>query len=167
MVTWSHHIHSVSVLGLTDSPSDVPRLCGYPPFYDESDAVLFELIMKGKFDFDERYWHEVSADAKDLIKHMLIVDPVKRFTTYQVLAHPWITGVARLPRVNLSKSISMNLKKRGSNTTPFHGGAAVQAAPAPAAPEPAARPPPPSGPAPRPGHAAAPAARNYTHQSTL
>lgn len=29
-------------------------LCGYPPFYDESDAVLFEIIMKGKFDFDER-----------------------------------------------------------------------------------------------------------------
>lgn len=27
----------------------------YPPFYDESDAQLFELIMKGKFDFDERF----------------------------------------------------------------------------------------------------------------
>ena len=59
-------------------------LCGYPPFYDESDAVLFELIMKGKFDFDDRYWHEISSGAKDLIRAMLQVDPEKRITTQQV-----------------------------------------------------------------------------------
>ena len=59
-------------------------LCGYPPFYDEQDPVLFELIMKGKFEFDERYWSEVSKPAKELISQMLQVDPVKRFDTYQV-----------------------------------------------------------------------------------
>ncbi len=87
------------------------RLCGYPPFYDESDAVLFEMIMKGKFDFDERYWKDLSKEAKNLISNMLQVDPVKRYDTYQVLKHPWIVGEANLSRVNLSKSISMNLKK--------------------------------------------------------
>lgn len=86
-------------------------LCGYPPFYDESDPVLFEMIMKGKFDFDPRYWKEVTKDAKNLISNMLQVDPVKRYNTQQVLAHPWIAGGASLPKVNLSKSISMNLKK--------------------------------------------------------
>eukprot|EP00043_Microstomoeca_roanoka_P013660 m.134043 g.134043 ORF g.134043 m.134043 type:complete len:479 (-) comp15814_c1_seq1:495-1931(-) len=88
-------------------------LCGYPPFYDESDAVLFELIMKGRFDFDERYWKDISKEAKHLISNMLVVDPVKRYDTYQVLEHPWITGKAHIPTVNLSKSISMNLKKVG------------------------------------------------------
>ena len=88
-------------------------LCGYPPFYDENDAVLFELIMKGRFHFDERYWKDVSASAKDLIRNMLQVDPVKRYNTYQVLEHPWITGEVDVPTVNLSKSISMNLKKTG------------------------------------------------------
>eukprot|EP00055_Hartaetosiga_balthica_P018571 m.134796 g.134796 ORF g.134796 m.134796 type:complete len:414 (+) comp9734_c0_seq1:249-1490(+) len=88
-------------------------LCGYPPFYDESDAVLFELIMKGKFSFDDRYWKDVSKEAKHLISMMLTVDPVKRYDTYQVLSHPWITGEANIPHVNLSKSISMNLKKTG------------------------------------------------------
>jgi calcium/calmodulin-dependent protein kinase I len=48
-------------------------LCGYPPFYDESDAVLFEMIMKGRFSFDERYWKDVTAEAKDLIRNMLQV----------------------------------------------------------------------------------------------
>lgn len=88
-------------------------LCGYPPFYDESDAVLFELIMKGKFDFDDRYWKDISKEAKHLISNMLVVDPVKRYDTYQVLEHPWITGKASIPTVNLSKSISMNLKMAG------------------------------------------------------
>ena len=87
-------------------------LCGYPPFYDESDSALFELIMKGRFEFDERYWSEISAEAKDLISKMLIVDPKVRLSTQQVLAHPWITGVAAGRSVNLSKSISMNLKSR-------------------------------------------------------
>eukprot|EP00042_Codosiga_hollandica_P028233 m.146959 g.146959 ORF g.146959 m.146959 type:complete len:356 (-) comp52719_c0_seq2:108-1175(-) len=91
-------------------------LCGYPPFYDENDAVLFEMIMKGKFDFDDRYWHEVSADAKDIIRRILVVNPTNRFTTQQILAHPWITGQDKLPRINLSKSISMNLKKKFSVT---------------------------------------------------
>jgi calcium/calmodulin-dependent protein kinase I len=48
-------------------------LCGYPPFYDESDAVLFEMIMKGRFEFDERYWKDITGDAKDLIRNMLQV----------------------------------------------------------------------------------------------
>lgn len=87
-------------------------LCGYPPFYDESDAQLFELIMKGKFDFDARYWSEVSPEAKSLIRNMLIVDPAKRLSIDQVLEHPWISGKAVLSNVNLSKSISMNLKAR-------------------------------------------------------
>lgn len=86
-------------------------LCGYPPFYDESDALLFEIIMKGKFDFDERYWRDISKEAKSLIRNMLHVDPRKRLTTRQVLAHPFITGLEHLPNVNLSKSISTNLKK--------------------------------------------------------
>jgi len=86
-------------------------LCGYPPFYDEQDAALFEIIMKGTFDFDERYWSEISKDVKNLISNILKVDPDQRINTYQILKHPWITGIKSLPTVNLSKSISKNLKK--------------------------------------------------------
>jgi calcium/calmodulin-dependent protein kinase I len=85
-------------------------LCGYPPFYDESDAALFELIMKGHFDFDERYWSDITHGVKKLISHILKVDPFQRLDTEQILAHPWITGKDSLPTVNLSKSISKNLK---------------------------------------------------------
>src|SRR4051812_48649314 len=35
-------------------------LCGYPPFYDESDANLFAQIIKGEYEFDSPYWDEIS-----------------------------------------------------------------------------------------------------------
>lgn len=38
----------------------VCRLCGYPPFYDENDAQLFRLILKGEYEFDSPYWDEIS-----------------------------------------------------------------------------------------------------------
>lgn len=64
-------------------------LSGYPPFHDESDTVLFEKIRKGKFEFDDEVWSHVSADAKDLIQKLLVVDPMKRLTALEALAHPW------------------------------------------------------------------------------
>lgn len=67
-------------------------LCGYPPFYDDNDTKLFQLIMKGKFEFQSPYWDDVSESAKDLIKKMLIVNPANRLTAADVLKHPWTKG---------------------------------------------------------------------------
>lgn len=35
-------------------------LCGYPPFYDESDANLFAQIIRGEYEFDAPYWDQIS-----------------------------------------------------------------------------------------------------------
>lgn len=40
------------------------RLCGYPPFYDENDAVLFQQILKADFEFDAPYWDDISDSGK-------------------------------------------------------------------------------------------------------
>lgn len=40
-----------------------PRLCGYPPFYDESDAKLFEQILKAEYEFDSPYWDDISESG--------------------------------------------------------------------------------------------------------
>ncbi|XP_074650027.1 calcium/calmodulin-dependent protein kinase type IV-like isoform X2 [Tubulanus polymorphus] len=69
-------------------------LCGYEPFYEESDAVMFRRIMKGEYRFDSPWWDEVSMNAKDLIRKLLVMDPKKRFTAQQALRHPWVTGHA-------------------------------------------------------------------------
>ena len=37
-------------------------------------------------------WNNISDEAKDLIRKMLIVDPAKRWSASECLKHPWITG---------------------------------------------------------------------------
>lgn len=46
-------------------------LCGYPPFYNENEAILFESIMAGQFEFHSHYWDHISDEAKDLIMYVI------------------------------------------------------------------------------------------------
>lgn len=36
------------------------RLCGYPPFYHEDQSQLFELILRGRYEFHAEYWGSIS-----------------------------------------------------------------------------------------------------------
>ncbi|GCB17686.1 serine/threonine-protein kinase srk1 [Aspergillus awamori] len=65
-------------------------LCGFPPFYDESIQVLTEKVARGQYTFLSPWWDDISKSAQDLISHLLTVDPEKRYTIKQFLAHPWI-----------------------------------------------------------------------------
>jgi len=65
-------------------------LCGYPPFYAETNTKLFDKIMNGKYTFASPYWDRISESAKDLIRHLLIVEPKKRYSSEEILQHPWI-----------------------------------------------------------------------------
>ncbi|CED85255.1 serine threonine-protein kinase [Phaffia rhodozyma] len=64
-------------------------LCGFPPFYDESIAVLTEKVARGYYTFLSPWWDDISASSKDLISHLLNVDPAQRYTIDEFLAHPW------------------------------------------------------------------------------
>ena len=65
-------------------------LCGFPPFYADNDAKLYEKIKKGDFEFLKPYWDPVSETAKNFVSQMLIVDPAKRGTCESLMAHPWL-----------------------------------------------------------------------------
>ncbi|KAJ5903165.1 Serine/threonine-protein kinase srk1 [Penicillium tannophilum] len=67
-------------------------LCGFPPFYDESIQVLTEKVARGQYTFLSPWWDDISKSAQDLISHLLTVDPEKRYTIKEFLAHPWIRG---------------------------------------------------------------------------
>ncbi|KAL2184000.1 Pkinase-domain-containing protein [Thermothelomyces heterothallicus CBS 203.75] len=73
-------------------------LCGFPPFYDESIEVLTEKVAKGQYTFLSPWWDDISKSAKDLISHLLCVDPEKRYTIKEFLAHPWIREAGPTPR---------------------------------------------------------------------
>ncbi|KAF9379261.1 hypothetical protein BGX21_002678 [Mortierella sp. AD011] len=65
-------------------------LCGFPPFYDESIQALTEKVARGQYTFLSPWWDDISSSAKDLITHLLCVNPSERYTIDQFLAHPWI-----------------------------------------------------------------------------
>lgn len=67
-------------------------LCGYSPFRSESLADLVEECRSGRIIFHERYWKDVSKDAKEFILSLLQPDPKKRATSEQALAHRWLEG---------------------------------------------------------------------------
>jgi len=56
-------------------------LCGYSPFRSESLSELIEESSSGRVYFHERYWKDVSNDAKEFIKSLLQPDPNKRPTS--------------------------------------------------------------------------------------
>ncbi|KAJ3242116.1 calcium calmodulin-dependent protein kinase type 1G [Chytriomyces hyalinus] len=72
-------------------------LCGYPPFYDQNNAVLFRQIMSGRFEFDSPWWDNISKEAKDFIRRLLVLDPKQRYTAKQALAHPYIVKTCGAP----------------------------------------------------------------------
>ncbi|XP_062308994.1 LOW QUALITY PROTEIN: serine/threonine-protein kinase DCLK1a [Osmerus eperlanus] len=67
-------------------------LCGFPPFRGSSDdqEVLFDQILMGQLEFPLPYWDNVSETAKELIRSMLEVEVDQRYTSLQVLEHPWV-----------------------------------------------------------------------------
>ncbi|XP_043920410.1 calcium/calmodulin-dependent protein kinase type IV [Protopterus annectens] len=70
-------------------------LCGFEPFFDErGDQYMFKRILNCDYDFVSPWWDDVSLNAKDLVKKLIVLDPKKRLTTQQALQHPWVTGKA-------------------------------------------------------------------------
>uniref|UniRef100_A0A5F9D715 Calcium/calmodulin-dependent protein kinase type 1B n=1 Tax=Oryctolagus cuniculus TaxID=9986 RepID=A0A5F9D715_RABIT len=90
-------------------------LCGYPPFYDESDPELFSQILRASYEFDSPFWDDISESAKDFIRHLLERDPQKRFTCQQALQHLWISGDAASDR-DILGSVSEQIQKNFART---------------------------------------------------
>jgi hypothetical protein len=78
-------------------------LAGYLPFDDNAplppDAAAAaatsgrgtweERVKAGRFYFSPPVWTHISQSAQDLIRHMMELDPSRRFTVAQAAAHPW------------------------------------------------------------------------------
>lgn len=67
-------------------------LCGYSPFRSETLPDLIEECKHGRIVFHERYWKDVSKEAKDFILRLLHPDPSKRASSEEALQDIWIVG---------------------------------------------------------------------------
>jgi calcium-dependent protein kinase len=64
-------------------------LCGYPPFFGETNQEILRAVAKGTFDFEGEEWDAISEDCKDLIRKLLC-KPNTRLTAAEALSHSWI-----------------------------------------------------------------------------
>ena len=72
-------------------------VCGYLPFEDDNQSVLFNKIAKGLFTMPSF----LSNSCKDLIKNILITNPSKRYGFQEIKKHPWFMSVNNIGGKNI------------------------------------------------------------------
>merc|ERR1719291_1578291 len=86
-------------------------LCGYPPFFGETDAEVLSKVRLGNFSFNAADWKNVSEDAKNLIRLLLKMNPRDRYTAEQTLNHEWIANKApKAKNISLQSSLVDKLR---------------------------------------------------------
>ena len=60
-------------------------LCGYLPFEDQDNEILFQKILSCEAEFPD----DLSYDSIDLMKKIMITDPKKRITIPEIKKHPF------------------------------------------------------------------------------
>ena len=78
-------------------------LCGYLPFEDSDNEVLYKKITSGKFKIPKF----LSENCKDILHRILNVDPEKRFNIKQIKKHPWFNLIN--PRINMSEGLLLSV----------------------------------------------------------
>jgi calcium-dependent protein kinase len=64
-------------------------LSGRAPFSGDSDNLILEKIKLGKYDLNRSPFNKISAEAKDLIKKLLEMNPRRRISADNAINHPW------------------------------------------------------------------------------
>ncbi|KAH9624233.1 hypothetical protein KSS87_004976 [Heliosperma pusillum] len=68
-------------------------LSGMPPFWGKTKSKIFDAVRAADLRFPSEPWDHISKSAKELIRKMLCIDPLKRLTAQQVLAQSWMEEV--------------------------------------------------------------------------
>jgi len=86
-------------------------LCGYPPFFGETDAEVLSKVRLGNFSFNATDWKNISEDAKNLIRLLLKMNPKERINAKSALEHVWIKNKApQAKQVSLQDGFLKNLQ---------------------------------------------------------
>lgn len=86
-------------------------LSGRRPFWDKTEAGIFNEVLKKRPDFKERPWPHISASAKDFVKKLLRKDPKGRPTAAQALSHPWVREGGNASSVPLDIAVLSNMRE--------------------------------------------------------
>ncbi|KAL0112248.1 hypothetical protein PUN28_011952 [Cardiocondyla obscurior] len=71
-------------------------LSGISPFKGANDRETLKKIREGKWDFDDR-WKNISNEAQDFIRSLLMYNVDRRMDVRAALAHPWFNYIDSSP----------------------------------------------------------------------
>ena len=97
-------------------------LSGRLPFSGENDIEINEKILKGKYDLKISAFKNISLEAIDLIKNLLIVNPLARINAKDALNHIWFQKLKikelfnEIKNKNTIQKLLENLKNYKSNS---------------------------------------------------
>ena len=99
-------------------------LCGRYPFSGESEEEIVKKILYGKFDFNNKYFENVSENAKDLISKCLIRDKNARISVKEALKHEFFAGELNINNIFedevITKYVLNNIKNNARKTSKFY-----------------------------------------------
>ena len=78
-------------------------LCGYLPFEDSNNEILYKKITEGKF----KTPNYLSESCKDFLHRILNVNPEKRYRISQIKNHPWFNMIN--PKLNMSEGLLLHV----------------------------------------------------------
>ncbi|XP_033331521.2 uncharacterized protein LOC117223372 [Megalopta genalis] len=81
-------------------------LTGFSPFGGETDQETFQNISLGEVDFPQELFGDISAQAKDFVAKLLVLDPSARMTAKQCLRHDWLRGAPTQASPHLRRYLS-------------------------------------------------------------
>jgi len=73
-------------------------LCGYMPFDDKhSEREIARQTIQDPVPYENKIWSKLSPEAKIFVDGLLQKKPEKRYTIKEVLEHPWIKKMDKVP----------------------------------------------------------------------
>ena len=73
-------------------------LCGYLPFDDKhSEREIARQTIQDPVPYENKIWSKISPEAKTFVDGLLQKKPEKRYTIKEVLEHPWIKKMDKVP----------------------------------------------------------------------
>ena len=54
------------------------------------EPALLDKITSCDYSFDDPVWEDISTEAREVVKDLLVLDPSKRMKVDDFLKHPWI-----------------------------------------------------------------------------
>lgn len=80
---------------------------------EDDQSALFQKIRNGEWEFNETDWKDISEPAKDMIRGLLMVNPMERWSARECLRCEWLKRDAnQLSQVSLDGSARLIREKK-------------------------------------------------------